>query len=692
MFRNVRILFAVLAVVTLLGQSLDLAHGQRGRPGGANPAANPIAEKFDKTVHSIPMRDGVKLHTIVYTPKNLTDEKLPVLMQRTCYSIGPYEEGAYKRSLGPSPLLQDAGYIFVYQDVRGCYMSEGTFVNMTPHVPDKKSKNDIDESTDTYDTLEYLSKNLKNYNQRAGIFGISYPGFYSAASMINAHPTLKASSPQAPIADWWYDDFHHHGALFLPHSFNFLSSFGQERPEPTTGRAPRFLNHGTPDGYQFFLDLGPVSNADTKYLKGRIKFWNELMEHHSYDEFWQKRNILPHLNNVAPAVMTVGGWFDAEDLYGPLSIYQSVEKKNPNVTNTLVMGPWAHGGWSRGNGDSLGNVHFEQNTSRFYGKYIEAPFFNHHLKGAPNPNHPEAFAFATGANDWHTFDTWPPKETEQRKLYFHKGGKLSFAPPEGRRGAGGGEEGPPSDRPRPSSMRFEEYVSDPAKPVPFTETVSTGMPRPYMTDDQRFAARRPDVLTFTTDVLEEDVTLAGPLMANLRVSTSGTASDWIVKLVDIYPPDAPNHPYMEPNRKMGNYHMMVRSEVIRGRFRESPSEPKPFVPNRPTLVPLKLQDTFHTFKKGHRIQFQVQSTWFPLVDRNPQTYLENPYKATEEDFIKATQRVYVGRRNGTYVEVGVLPNDKVTASRLEVEEHGKDDYTPPARGRRGGGRGPGRGN
>jgi putative CocE/NonD family hydrolase len=580
----------------------------------------------------------VKLYTIIYSPKD-TSKKRPILMTRTPYGVGPYGDDRFKSAIGPNPSFLDAGYIIVYQDVRGCYMSEGKFVNMTPHRKDKKDpKRDIDESTDTYDTIDWLVKNVPNNNEKVGHWGISYPGFYAAAGMIDAHPALKAVSPQAPIADWWYDDFHHHGAFFMPHAFHFFARFGHPRPEPTPTRERKF-DIKTRDGYQFFLDLGSMKNASSRYYNNSVAFWDEMCDHPNYDEFWQARNLLPHLKKVAPAVMTVGGWFDAEDLYGPLKIYQQIEKDNPGIVNTLVMGPWVHGGWSRPGGERVGNIGFGSKSAEFFQKDIELAFFNHHLKGEGNVKLPEAYVFETGTNRWRQFNTWPPKPTTQRKLYLHKGGKLSFEPP------------------TDNGEQYDEYVSDPAKPVPFTEAITTGMTVEYMTDDQRFAARRPDVLAYQSEVLKYDVTLAGPLLADLRVSTSGTDSDWVVKLIDIFPEDIEEPKYENQTRPHSGYHMMVRSEVIRGRFRNSHEKPEPFVSNQPTKVPLELLDVLHTFKKGHRIGIQIQSTWFPLVDRNPQKFVPNIYKANEKDFIRATQRVHCSRMMPTSIQVGILAKE-----------------------------------
>ncbi len=594
-------------------------------------------EHYTKKEHQVPMRDGVRLFTAVYAPKD-TSKKHPLLLVRTPYSVGPYGTDQYRDPLTRNLDLLKTGYIFVFQDVRGCFLSEGTFQDVRPHRPNKETAQEIDESTDTYDTIDWLLKNVSNHNGNVGQYGISYPGFYTSAGMIDAHPALKAASPQAPIGDWWYDDFHHHGALFLPHAFNFMAAFGQSRPEPTT-RWGKGFEHGTPDGYQFFLDLGSLKNVNDRHFNDRIAFWNRLVEHPNYDEFWRERNILPHLKKVAPAVLTVGGWFDAEDLYGALNTYQAVEKQNPGIFNALVMGPWDHGGWSRRDGDRLGNIHFGAKTSPFYQKQMEAAFFEHFLKGNGEHRLPEAHMFETGANRWRQFDQWPPKAVQRKTLYFRDNGRLSFDPP-------------PEER-----EAFDEYVSDPKKPVPYTESIAIGMTNEYMTDDQRFAARRPDVLVYQTDVLNEDLTLAGPIRSELCVSTSGTDSDWIVKLIDVFPPDAKDCPGMSKEQHLGGYQMMVRSEVMRGRFRNSYEKPEAFTPNTVTKVNVELQDVLHTFAKGHRVMIQVQSTWFPLVDRNPQKFVANIYKADDADFIKATQRVFRSKEQSSKMQVGVLAAD-----------------------------------
>ncbi len=585
-----------------------------------------VASLYTKTEQMIPMRDGVKLFTAIYTPKDQS-QTYPIMLNRTPYSVNPYGPDAYRDALGPSDHFQKEKFIFVYQDVRGKFMSEGEWVETRPYKPKKSGPKDIDETTDTYDTIEWLIKNVPNNNGRAGMWGISYPGFYTSMGVIDAHPALKAASPQAPIADWFIgDDFHHNGALFLPHAFNFFATLGKPRPKPTTEFPPRFV-HGTPDGYRFFLDLGPLANANTKYLKNEVSFWNDLMNHPNYDDYWQSRNIRPHLRKIKPAVMVVGGWFDAENLYGALNTYKTIEDTNPGARNTLVMGPWFHGGWARSEGDKLGDVSFAQKTSLLYRETVELPFFNCLLKDKCGPQLPEATVFETGSNQWRRYDSWPPKNVDTRDLYLDANGALSYAAPDDK------------------ATAFDEYVSDPAHPVPFINNIAIGMTREYMTDDQRFAATRPDVLVYQTEKVEHRLTFAGPLKATLYVSTSGTDSDFVVKLIDVFPNDAP-----EP---MGGYQMLVRGEPMRARFRNSYSKPEAMEPGQVTKVEFTLPDINHTFLPGHRIMIQIQSSWFPLVDRNPQKFVDI-YRASEADFQKATQRVYRAGANKSRLSVTVL--------------------------------------
>ncbi len=609
-----------------------------GLGGGAARAEIPdkpgtyIREHYIRKTYRIPMRDGVRLHTIVYAPKDTT-QAYPFLLMRTPYGIGPYDESEFRSNLGPNGHFIKEGYLFVYQDVRGCFMSEGKFENMRPQLGWTSRGQGTDESTDTYDTIDWLIKNVPGHNGKAGQYGISYPGFYTSAGMINAHPALKASSPQAPIADWFFDDFYHHGALFLSHAFNFFNRFGQPRPEPVTKR-PNGIDFGTPDGYQFFLDLGPLKNAAARHFKGRVAYFDTLGQHDTYDDFWKARNLRPHLRNVAPAVMTVGGWYDAEDLFGTFHTYQAIERQNPGIFNVLVVGPWSHGQWSRAPATRLGNIDFGADTSAFYQEKLELPFFNHFLKGKGSHGLPEAYAFETGKNRWRRFDHWPPRGVEAKTLYFNDRGRLTW------------------ESPQETGDAHDAFLSDPRRPVPYTERIRFGMAPEYMTDDQRFASRRPDVLVYQSDVLEKDMTLAGPMRAELIVATTGTDADWIVKVIDVLPAKAGES---STGAVLGGYHMHVRSEVIRGRFRNSYEKPEPFEPNQPVRVSLDLQDVLHTFGKGHRIIVQVHSTWFPLVDRNPQKYVPNIFQASEEDFLPATHRIYRSRDRVSALRVGVLP-------------------------------------
>lgn len=587
---------------------------------------------YDKSTYRIEMRDGIKLYTIVYTPKDQS-QKYPILLSRTCYNASRNDDYNVTR---PPYLVRDK-YILVYQDVRGRYMSEGTFTTLTPNIPgnDPKNKKDIDESSDTWDTIEWLINNIENNNKKVGMLGISYPGFYTAAAIPNAHPALKASSPQAPISDFFFDDFYHQGA-FLQSYVGAYAVFGYQKDtltkEPWYNKELMRLYENRPqDGYAFHLRQGPLKNITKKYHYDNF-FWKEITEHNTYDEFWQKRSILPHLKNVTPAVMTVGGWFDAEDLYGPLNIYKTIEKNNPKAQNTIVMGPWAHGGWAREQGKTTHNhIYFGDSISTFYQREIERNFFAHHLKGKKTEKLPEAYMFDTGDKSWHTFDVWPPVNAPTVKFYFGENGKLGINSPI-------------------DEKAVFEYVSDPAKPVPYTSETEglTFTPRKYMSDDQRHASRRPDVLTFVSDELTDDLVLAGEIIAKLKVSMTGTDADFIVKVIDEYPQDHPNYDHNPKNVVMGGYQQLVRAEVIRGRFRNSFVKPEPFQPNEIADVNVVLQDILHTFKKGHRVIIQVQSTWFPYIDRNPQKYVENIFEANEEDFIKSTIRVY----GNSVVEIG----------------------------------------
>lgn len=585
-----------------------------------------MREQYEKFEYRIPMRDGAKLFTVVYMPKDKS-RTYPILMNRTCYNASGY--GDFKTHGHPSKYLVQDGYILVFQDVRGRYMSDGLFNNMTPNIPgnDTKNKKDIDESSDTWDTIDWMVKNLKGNNGKVGIYGISYPGFYSAASLPDAHPALKACSPQAPVSDFFFDDFHHMGAYLQSYTAAF-AVFGYQKKDTTRNdwfipEIMRFYGQSPKDGYDFHLKQGTLKNITEKYHHDNF-FWQQIINHPNYDTFWQKRNLLPHLNNIKPAVLTVGGWFDAEDLYGPLNIYKTIEKTTPGARNSIVMGPWGHGDWANEKGKSTHNhIYFGDSISTFFQKEIERTFFAYHLKNEGDLNLPEAYMFNTGKKQWEKFDVWPPKDIPPLKLYFGENGKLSV------------------NRPLDEKMSFE-YISDPAKPVPYTSQTEglTFTPRNFMSDDQRGASKRPDVLTFETEVLADEVTVAGEILARLKVAMSGTDADFIVKLIDVYPDDHPNYDHNPRNIVMGGYQQLVRSETFRGRFRNSFEKPEPFIPGQVTDVNIPLQDVLHTFKKGHKIMIQIHSTWFPYIDRNPQQYVENIFKAEEKDFIKSTIKIY----------------------------------------------------
>ncbi len=600
------------------------------------PPAYDVKAHYTKYEFRIPMRDGVKLFTSVYVPKD-TSQPYPFLINRTPYSVSPYGADQYRRSLGPSESFERDGFIFVYQDARGRFMSEGDFVEVTPHKEIKKSATDVDESTDCYDTIEWLLHNVPNNNGKAGIYGISYDGFYTAASIINSHPALKAASPQAPVTDLYMgDDAYHNGAFMLQANFGFYALF-RPRTEiaPAPENWPPSFDYGTADGYDFYLQGGTLANLRERYLKDNTVYWDDQVKHSNYDDWWKARNISAFMKNVHCAVLGVGGWFDAEDLVGPGKVFRAVAKFNPDTPDTLVMGPWVHGGWAHGDGDHLGDINFANKNSPFFNDNVLLPFFRQHLKGEGNANLPRAFMFETGTNVWRRYDSWPPKNAEPRSLYLRAGGKLSFDPP------------------TETSSSFDEYVSDPAHPVPFVNFPSLGVPQTYMDADQRFAAKRPDVLVYQTAPLDEDVTVSGAVSPHLWVSTSGTDSDYVVKLIDVYPNDFPNPDPNPKEVKMGGYEQLVRGEPFRGKFRNSFEKPEPFVPGQPTALNFALPDINHTFRRGHRIMVQIQSTWFPLVDRNPQKF-ENIPDATEADFQKATERVYHSKSNASAFVLPIL--------------------------------------
>jgi putative CocE/NonD family hydrolase len=589
-----------------------------------------LARTHDKQEVMIPMRDGVRLFTSILVPKSASaTTPAPILMRRTPYSCRPYGESEFPESVSNQMgRYLSEGYIVVCQDVRGRYLSEGEYANVRPYLTEKDGAEDIDETTDTWDTVEWLVNNLDMDNGRVGISGISYPGFYTWMGTIDAHPAVAATSPQAPVSKWMAgDDFFHNGAFLLPHAFDFYSSFGWPRPEPTTEPNQRMAK-ATPDEYAFFLRMGPLSNANELYFHHRVAFWDTLTMNGQWNDYWAARNILPHLQNLRPATLVVGGWFDTENLFGALNSYAANERQSPGATNTLVMGPWYHGGWNSSRGDSLGAIGWGSATSLFYTDSIEGPYFDHWLKGAPDPGLPEALVFNTGEKAWHRFDAWPPKTTIEATLYLGPAGGLGFEPPEQ---AGKG---------------YDEYVHDPAHPVPYTEEIREWYDPAFMLEDQRFASRRPDVLSYRTPALDEDVTLAGPIDVALTASTSGTDADWVVKLVDVFP-DSTSGGDPVP---LSGYQMLVRGDVLRGKFRNGLDRPEPFRAGEPTAVSFTLQDVFHTFRKGHRIMVQVQSSWFPMVDRNPGVFTDI-FQATESDFRSTTQRVYRSRAHPSTLTV-----------------------------------------
>lgn len=589
-----------------------------------------VSENYVKKEVQIEMRDGVKLHTTIYMPKDAS-KTYPIIMQRTPYSCRPYGEDQFRSKIGPNEYMMKDGYIVVYQDVRGRWMSEGKYDNMRAFIPNK-TEDQVDEASDTYDTIDWLVKNVSNNNGNVGTWGISYPGFYATYSLLSGHPALKASSPQACIGDFFFDDFHHNGAYLLSY-WRATAVFGYQKDGPTKEAWYDFPELDSDDQYEFFLKTGPLSNLDAYYDETN-EFWTQLKEHPNYDEFWKSRGLIQHLENIKPAVMTVGGLYDAEDLYGPWETYKNIEARSDNY-NTVVFGPWSHGDWARDSKrQAVGNVYFGDDISDYFQKDIETNFFKHFLKGEGDGDTelPEAHIFDSGSKEWESFDTWPPAKLEERTYYLGGNNELATETPE-------------------EDTSAETFVSDPANPVPYAEGKKMVFtPRKYMSDDQRFAGQREDVLVYETEVLERDVTLAGEILAKLLVETTGTSADWAVKLIDVYPDDVPNTEETEPGMQMAGYQQMVRSEVMRGRFRESFSDPKPFVPNQQTAVNIKLQDVLHTFKKGHKIMIQVQSTWFPLIDLNPQTYVDNIFKAEEEDFTKQTHKVY----HGSEIKVNIL--------------------------------------
>jgi uncharacterized protein len=576
---------------------------------------------YDKQEVNITMRDGIKLFTSIYSPKNKT-EKSPILINRTPYSCAPYGKDYKKFWFNHYINYAKENYILVIQDVRGRWMSEGQFVDVRPFNKNKKLKTEIDEASDTYDAIDWLVKNTNN-NGNVGVFGISYPGFYSTMAALSNHPALKAVSPQAPVTDWFLgDDFHHNGAFAMMDAFDFYTSFGRPRPKPTTVGFKDF-EYKNNDNYDFFLKAGSLKSLKQKHMGDSLQFINDIYAHPNLDEFWKARNTRASLYDVKPAMLIVGGLFDAEDCFGAWAAYKALEKQSPTTNNKIVMGPWFHGQWSRGKGNALGNVRFGSNTSEYYANNFELPFFNFYLKGKGNVDAiKEANIFFTGANEWKNFETWPIKNTSELSFYLHDNGGL--------------------DNNLPNASETQSvYVSDPNHPVPYAEAVHLSRTREYMTDDQRFASRRPDVLSFSTDVLNNDLTMAGPVLADLQTIISTTDADFVVKIIDVFPNDFAYQSVTgtaEPKTEMAGYQMLVRGEIFRGKFRNSFEKPEPFVAGKKEQVKFTLPDIAHTFKKGHKLMIQIQSSWFPLFDRNPQQFV-NIYTCEEKAFVKSEIKI-----------------------------------------------------
>lgn len=588
-----------------------------------------LSDLFEKTEVSIPMRDGVHLHTRIYRPKN-SSEPLPFLLTRSPYGFD-YDEQGFPRSLSREyKELADERYIFVFQDIRGRFRSEGKFVMLRP-VRDESDPKAVDESTDTYDTVEWLINHVPNSNRRVGVLGISYGGWLTVMAMIDPHPAIKAVSPQASPSDMFIgDDFYHNGAFRLDFSFEYVAWMERSKTFTPFGFSKN-------DIFEWYVDLGPLANVNKVHLNGEVPTWNDFMTHATYDEFWKKRAVPPFLGEVAVPTLNIAGWWDAEDFYGPLEIYKALEEKDDSNMNYLVVGPWRHGGWARDAGDSLRKVNFGSPTGQYFREKIQAPWFAYFLKDKGKLDLPEALVFQTGTNRWKSYEQWPPrKDTTARNLYLGPSSRLSFQPPE-----------------ETGEQAVEAYVSDPSHPVPYVARPikpALGLEEgdwPYWRgEDQRFAHLRPDVLSWQTDALQEDLCIAGDVVADLFASTSGTDSDWVVKLIDVYPQKYSDQP------DMGGYQLMIADEVFRAKFRNSYVKPEPVVPNQATEYTIDLRSHDHCFLAGHQIMVQVQSSWFPLIDRNPQTFIAIP-SAQESDFQKATQRVFRSKKFPSHIRLFV---------------------------------------
>lgn len=606
-----------------------------------------VKDNFTKQEVYITMRDGVRLFTAVYIPKD-DGHTYPFLMIRTPYSSAPYGENAYPSRLGPNRDLMHEKYIFVSQDVRGRYMSEGNFEEMTPgldrtsHSESQKSAQQTDESTDAWDTVDWLIKNIKNNNGRVGIWGISYPGFYASASLPDAHPAIKAVSPQAPVTDEFIgDDANHNGAFFLLDNFDFDNFFDVKRNGPVKDYGGNIFKTDFQDAYKFYLEMGSLKNTNNpKFFNNQGKIWNEYLGHSTYDSYWKARNIRPHLKNIRPAVLVVGGWFDAEDMFGALRTYEAIEQQSPHNDNHIIMGPWTHGGWGAREWNHFGILDFGQNVNDHY-HIIETNFFHSYLKDSVTFNLPEATVFETGTNQWKQYDTWPPVQARKVEFYLRENGGLSKDAPV-------------------HTPAFDEYISDPSNPVPYIDGVHESRDNEYIVTDQRFAAKRPDVLVYQTDILSEALTVTGRLKADIFMSSTGTDADLIVKLIDVLPGNGDNgysgnNDTGSASRQLAGYQRLVRAEIFRCKFRNSFEKPEPLVPGQPTEIVFDLNEIAHTFKKGHRIMVQVQSSWFPLADRNPQQFLNIP-TCRDEDFRKATIRIIHDAAHPSGIVLPVLGN------------------------------------
>ena len=592
----------------------------------AQTASDP-SQQYDKVEVMIPMRDGIRLHTEVYSPKHAT-VLLPLLITRTPYGLAADSHGYNLALSGAYAELAQEGYIFVFQDIRGRYKSEGQFVMMRPprHKGDLKA---IDESTDSYDSIDWLLENVPRHNGRVGVLGISYSGWLTVMAMIDPHPALKAVSEQASPADMYLgDDFHHNGAFRLSYGLEYSARM-------ETSKQNEAFDFDRFDTFDWYLRLGPAANFNKKYAHGKLPTWNDYVEHPNYDEFWRRQAVTPYLKQADVPNLNVAGWWDQEDFYGPLKIYETLEKFDRDHRNYLVAGPWNHGGWARGAGRALGKIDFGADTSKYFRENIQAPWFAYWLKDKGNLELPEALTFQTGSNKWESYDEWPPRKGVQRtKIYFDKAGALSFH--------------------SPAADGFDSYISDPAHPVPYrhrpieaTYGGASGW-APWLVEDQRFVYERPDVLSWETGPLTSPLVVAGDIVAHLFASTSGTDSDWMVKLIDVYPEKGEKDP------PMNGFQLMIANEVLRARFRNSFEKPAPVPAGQVTAYNIDLHSTNHAFLAGHRVMVEVQSTWFPLIDRNPQKFVPNIFMAAEADYQKAEQRVYRSRAYPSSVELPIV--------------------------------------